>query len=203
MSLVSNKEILVHCIYTNETDQYKYLIKTKDVIMVIISTEGITWEINLLYTVMLCYSERRYFMMLCPSVRIRGHHPGSLWRWFHPLHNVQSSDTLWPVLSVRVISTQSFPHYALTDPSVRGKASDVEFSLGRGRGPRHSGVVIKTSPEKSIPGPSLLLEDHDSRLSQPIKFICCNSELHKSPFQMFPYNFWKTEYIIAEDRTSW
>lgn len=40
MSLVSKKEILVHCIYTNETDQY--LIKTKDVIMVIISTEGIT-----------------------------------------------------------------------------------------------------------------------------------------------------------------
>lgn len=43
MSLVSKKEILVHySIYTNETDQYKYLIKTKDVIMVIISTEGIT-----------------------------------------------------------------------------------------------------------------------------------------------------------------
>lgn len=42
MSLVSKKEILVHCIYTNETDQYKYLIKTKDVIMVTISTEGIT-----------------------------------------------------------------------------------------------------------------------------------------------------------------
>lgn len=42
MSLVSKKEILVHCIYINETDQYKYLIKTKDVIMVIISTEGIT-----------------------------------------------------------------------------------------------------------------------------------------------------------------
>lgn len=42
MSLVSKREILVHCIYTNETDQYKYLIKTNDVIMVIISTEGIT-----------------------------------------------------------------------------------------------------------------------------------------------------------------
>lgn len=40
MSLVSKKEILVHCIYTNETDQYKYL--TKDVVMVIIRTEGIT-----------------------------------------------------------------------------------------------------------------------------------------------------------------
>lgn len=186
MSLVSKKEILVHCIYTNETDQYKYLIKTKDVIMVIISTEGITWEINLLYTVMLCYSERRYFMMLCPSVRTRGHHPGSLWRWFHPLHNVQSSDTLWPVLSVRVILPN---HFLITRWQIHlsgGKHLTWSFPWVGGGGPRHSGVVIKTSPEKSIPGPSLLLEDHDSGLSQPIKFICCNSELHKSPFQMFP-----------------
>lgn len=67
-----------------------------------------------------------------------------------------------------------------------------------GGGPRHSGVVIKTSPEKSIPGPSLLLEDHDSGLSQPIKFICVIQNFIRVHFRCFLTIFGKLNTLLQK-----